>query len=228
MSVQQHLTAWLRQDGVQSFPDFCINLVIAFLLCTATARLFVRYGHTVSDRSRLARTFVLLGVVTTLVISIVSSSLALSLGLVGALSIVRFRTPIKEPEELVYLFLVIAIGLGLGGGRPFYTLVGFAVAAAVIVLHAWGRKDAPATAPNVLVLESEKLPAAQVSALSATVGKHFPSFSLLRLTEGEAGAELTFLVEAPSLEALVACKQEMEEGFSDVRIGYHHAGAFPS
>jgi len=46
---------------------------------------------------------------TMLVISIVKSSLALSLGLVGALSIVRFRSAIKEPEELVYIFLSMAI-----------------------------------------------------------------------------------------------------------------------
>ncbi len=56
----------------------------------------------------------MLTVITLLVISIVKSSLALSLGLVGALSIVRFRTAIKDPEELIYLFFSIAIGLGMG------------------------------------------------------------------------------------------------------------------
>ena len=48
---------------------------------------------------------------------IVKNSIALSLGLVGALSIVRFRAAIKEPEELTYLFLVIATGLGTGSGQ---------------------------------------------------------------------------------------------------------------
>ena len=57
--------------------------------------------------------------VTTLVIAVVKSSLALSLGLVGALSIVRFRTPVKEPEELTYLFFSIA--LGLAGCRTIYS-----------------------------------------------------------------------------------------------------------
>ena len=52
-----------------------------------------------------------------LIISIVKSSLALSLGLVGALSIVRFRAAIKEPEELVYLFFVISIGLSNGANQ---------------------------------------------------------------------------------------------------------------
>ena len=48
---------------------------------------------------------------TMLIISIVKSSLALSLGLVGALSIIRFRAAIKEPEELAYLFLAIGISI---------------------------------------------------------------------------------------------------------------------
>ena len=60
---------------------------------------------------------------TILIISIVKSSLALSLGLVGALSIVRFRTPIKEPEELAYLFISIAIGLGLGANQVLATVI---------------------------------------------------------------------------------------------------------
>jgi hypothetical protein len=59
-----------------------------------------------------------------LIITIVKSSLALSLGLVGALSIVRFRTPVKEPEELAYLFMAIAIGLGMGADYRLETSVG--------------------------------------------------------------------------------------------------------
>ena len=74
----------------------------------------------------------ILAVATTLIITIVKSSLALSLGLVGALSIVRFRAAIKDPEELTYLFLVIAIGLGLGANQPLLTVIGFLVAITVI------------------------------------------------------------------------------------------------
>ena len=54
-------------------------------------------------------------------IVIVKSSIALSLGLVGALSIVRFRTPIKEPEDLTYLFLSIALGVGYGSFQILIT-----------------------------------------------------------------------------------------------------------
>ena len=58
-----------------------------------------------------------LAIITTLVITVIKFSLALSLGLVGALSIVRFRAAIKEPEELVFLFLIISIGLANGANQ---------------------------------------------------------------------------------------------------------------
>ena len=74
-------------------------------------------SSSLTDKSQIANIIPLLSATTFLVILVVKSSLALSLGLVGALSIVRFRTPIKEPEELVYLFISIAIGLGFGSGQ---------------------------------------------------------------------------------------------------------------
>ena len=71
----------------------------------------------------------------TLIISIVKSSLSLSLGLVGALSIVRYRAAIKEPEELAYLFITIAIGLGLGANQQLPTIVAFAIIVTTIVVR---------------------------------------------------------------------------------------------
>ena len=68
-------------------------------------------------------------------IVIIKNSLALSLGLVGALSIVRFRAAIKEPEELVYLFLVIAIGLGCGAGQIKVITVG--ILTSLLIIYAY-------------------------------------------------------------------------------------------
>ena len=68
------------------------------------------------------------------IISIVKSSLALSLGLVGALSIIRFRTAIKEPEELVFLFIAITIGLGLGANQVKTVVLAFILIIGFIVL----------------------------------------------------------------------------------------------
>ena len=60
----------------------------------------------------------------------------LSLGLVGALSIVRFRTPIKEPEELAYLFLAIAMGIGLGANQRVITLIATVVILGLLAIRA--------------------------------------------------------------------------------------------
>jgi uncharacterized membrane protein YhiD involved in acid resistance len=82
-----------------------------------------------------AKNFVLIATTTMMIITIVKSSLALSLGLVGALSIVRFRAAIKEPEELAYLFLTIAIGLGFGAGQRIITIIALVAVYGIIILR---------------------------------------------------------------------------------------------
>ncbi|MFT5403877.1 MAG: hypothetical protein ACI9DF_002719 [Verrucomicrobiales bacterium] len=94
------------------------NFLILMVFCAASAylleRVYKRCGFSLSNRSDFSRNFILLACTTMMIITIVKSSIALSLGLVGALSIVRFRAAIKEPEELCFLFLAIGIGLGFG------------------------------------------------------------------------------------------------------------------
>jgi len=114
--------------------QFAINLILAAILAYMLKYLFISYASTSSNKKYFANNFILLAMTTMFIITIIKTSLALSLGLVGALSIVRFRAPIKEPEELVYLFLTIAIGLGLGAGQRLLTLVAFAMITIVIVI----------------------------------------------------------------------------------------------
>ena len=94
-----------------------IALVLCFLSSLVLKFVYEEKSSSLTNKSQLAHMLPILSVVIFLVISVVKSSLALSLGLVGALSIVRFRTPIKDPEELVYLFISIALGLGFGSGQ---------------------------------------------------------------------------------------------------------------
>mgnify|MGYP001441553895 CR=1 FL=1 len=100
-----------------SVLDILIRLFTGLLLSLLIVYHYNKNSNSLSDRNFFSRTFPLILMTTLLVISVVKSSLALSLGLVGALSIVRFRAAIKEPEELVYLFLIITIGLAAGAGQ---------------------------------------------------------------------------------------------------------------
>ena len=123
MQEQSFLTDLANQfsSGESSIVDFLINIFMTILLSYIIGLVYSKYGNSLSNRKKLMQTFVLISVTVMLVISIVKSSLALSLGLVGALSIVRFRTAIKEPEELVYFFVAIALGLGLGANQRVIT-----------------------------------------------------------------------------------------------------------
>ena len=107
--------------------SFILNIILIFVLTYLLGIIYRKYGNSISNRSSLASSFPLLGLSTMVVITVVKSSLSLSLGLVGALSIVRFRTPIKEPEELIYLFICIATGLAIGADQlmvAIFTLLG--------------------------------------------------------------------------------------------------------
>ncbi|MEX1023760.1 MAG: DUF4956 domain-containing protein [Planctomycetota bacterium] len=102
-----------------------LDLALVLVLGQLLAWHFRRYSPVLSNKRRIAPVLVFIAATTMLVITIVKTSLALSLGLVGALSIIRFRTPIKEPEELAYLFLAIALGIGLGADQRLVTTVLF-------------------------------------------------------------------------------------------------------
>ena len=106
-----------------SISTILLNLTVSVVLSIVLQFHFENFSSTLSGKKELSRIIPFLVLIVCLIISIVKSSLALSLGLVGALSIVRFRTPIKEPEELVYLFMCIAIGLGLGANQTGLTVI---------------------------------------------------------------------------------------------------------
>ena len=93
------------------------------ILVSFVSWFYKRYSQSLGGKTHIGSILPLIGLTVFLVITVVKSSLALSLGLVGALSIVRFRTPIKEPEELGYLFLTIAVGLGFGAGFKITTII---------------------------------------------------------------------------------------------------------
>jgi len=138
----------------ESVFGFLLNAILAIVLSTILSRLYLIYGKTYSDRNLMANTFVILSLTTMLVITVVKTSLALSLGLIGALSIVRFRTPIKEPEDLVYIFYSLAIGIGLGAGRKDFTILMSLIVFAFIILRA-KFKDKDDILPNLtLIIET--------------------------------------------------------------------------
>ena len=121
---KQNLQNFFLNSNIEiNFGNFFIALLLSLLLSFIVKLTYLKVGRALNDKDYFSDTFIPLAIITTLVITVVKFSLALSLGLVGALSIVRFRAAIKEPEELVYLFFVIAIGLANGANQFLLSII---------------------------------------------------------------------------------------------------------
>ena len=121
--------------------DFIYSIIISAILSILVQLFYMKYGKSFSEKFNFSKNFVILGITITIVITVVKSSLALSLGLVGALSIVRFRAAIKDPEELVYLFLIISIGLASGANQYKIAIFGTLIALLILFFyHSFSKK----------------------------------------------------------------------------------------
>ena len=117
-----------------NFDSFALSIFLSIFLSFLVQQFYIKFSTTLSNKIEFSKNFLVLAATTTIIITIVKSSLALSLGLVGALSIVRFRAAIKEPEELVYLFLVISIGLGCGANQLLIVTIGVLIILSLIFI----------------------------------------------------------------------------------------------
>ncbi|OHA14948.1 MAG: hypothetical protein A3A10_00920 [Candidatus Tagabacteria bacterium RIFCSPLOWO2_01_FULL_42_9] len=202
------------------FWGFALNLILAAVLSYFLSVFYVRYGYSLSNRRIFSRNFLLLTVITTLVITIIKSSLALSLGLVGALSIVRFRAAIKEPEELVYLFMTIAIGLGLGADQRFITVAAFFFILAVLrIKDLWltGKKDEPNLYLNVVLARSKE---ADLRHITDILKNHAQEVALKRFDETEEKLEASFLIKYDGYGNLDRTKSELRQLAPDIEISF--------
>ena len=196
--------------GTLAIDSLLINLAIGAVLAYIIVFHFVKFGAALSNREDLARVFPLLLLTTVLIISIVKSSLALSLGLVGALSIVRFRTPIKEPEELTYLFITIGAGLGLGASQTKATVVATLAILGFVSIFRW--KDRKKQNKNLFlsvdwINENEETSKKSLNLLNATLEKHATASDLRRFDTRDNHVEATYLLElseSGKLEDLIA------------------------
>lgn len=190
-----------------ALDSLVVNLLLSVLLASAVAWFYTQYGRSFSNRAKFANNLPALAMATVLIISVVKSSLALSLGLVGALSIVRFRTAIKEPEELIYLFIAIAIGLGLGADQRWPTLV----AIALILLYLYLRTLFTARPPrnNLYFNLSTADGNVTFTHINDILLRHLPAVELRRVDSQDHTLQTSYLVQVPNDRALVALMDDL-------------------
>ncbi len=199
---------------------FLFNLLLAGILAFILSQAYIRYGTSLSNRRAFAKNFMLIAMTTMFIITVVKSSLALSLGLVGALSIVRFRTAIKEPEELAFLFLVIAVGLGLGADQLLITTITILFIIAIIIIKSKATKKNILEQNFHLTISDYKPDSHMLSMVKNVILEHCSSAELKRFDESNEIFEATFNVNVDKIEDLITLKNDMKQISASIRVHF--------
>lgn len=200
--------------------EFIRNMAVGLVLAVMFAWLVRKSTRLVVDTTQYMPLFLLLIPTMILIITVIKTSIALSLGLVGALSIIRFRTPIKEPEELAYIFIAIAIGLGLGANQVLATVVGFAVVA-IVMLPAMFKRSAAARSHSAyidIVLSSESGAKFDMEVFTSILNEASLNYRIKRVTETSERNEITLQVPSLDMTTYEKVKNELSNRYQTVEI----------
>ena len=220
----------LTQSAPLSLTSLVINLGVGVFLSILLRLHFKYFGSTLSNREEFSQVCPFILLTTILIITVVKSSLALSLGLVGALSIVRFRTPIKEPEELAYLFIAIAMGLGLGADQRMATLVAGPLILIVMAVFKWSRKESKKK--NLyLSLDWRENPGKTENFLTQfnrVIEQHVLISDLRRMDVREGGLEATYFIDVENPDNLSKLVEDLQKTFSGIGVTFIDQNQMPS
>jgi hypothetical protein len=214
-----------------SIVSLMISLLLGVVLSIILSWHFKRFGSTLSNREDFANVFPFVLLTTVLIISIIKSSLALSLGLVGALSIIRFRTPIKEPEELAYLFMAIAMGLGLGANRIALTLVSSLSILTFMAIFKWKRNKVENKNLYLSIDWQDKggeNPEQYLERLNDILIKHLKKSDLRRFDARKESVEATYLVKIIDPNNLNKLVEELRRTFPEIGVTFIDQNNMPS
>lgn len=133
-----------------SFADVLVNILIS-LVCSFAISLIYRFTYRGPGYSEsFVDSIVFLSVITTIVIMIIGNNLARAFGLVGALSIIRFRTAIKDTLDIVYIFLALAIGMASGVGYHKLAIAGTVIIGTIFIIFSFKKSPLFLSRPYML------------------------------------------------------------------------------
>jgi len=197
MENNSYITDFVQNWSINGMQQLdIVTVLVNFFLCVFMSfllrRFYISRSFSLTGKSHIGSIIPILSTIVFLVILVVKSSLALSLGLVGALSIVRFRTPVKEPEELVYLFFAIAIGLGYAAGQVLVTTL--IVSLIMVMIYFWlsNRDIARTLEYNMIITWTKK--DLKFNDIINSISDYVNSVKLIRLDHHSSNHKAVLLV----------------------------------
>ena len=208
--------------------DLIIALTSSTVLTLVVAKLYMATHGGYSYSKSFLHTIVLVGVTVTLIMVVIGSDIARAFALVGAMSIVRFRTPVKDSRDLVFIFAAIAIGMACG--TQFHVFAGIFtlfIAALLLAFH-YGRFGELSSNGYVVKLRIDSSDREKVAALCGEMCRRYSIVSVNRLN----GADVEDVIYEIELKRGVTYKdlldrltQTVEPQSINVLVGEGHVNA---
>lgn len=197
------------------FAATMLSFVLSLLVVTT-----YRATHTGPSYSRSsAHTLVIMAVVTSVIMVIIGSNLARAFSLVGALSVIRFRSAVKDPRDVAFLYLSMAIGMAAGTG--FFAIAATLAGVCCGVIFLLDRFDVGAKSSNQYLLRLQvRSDGKDRAALEAVFGAHLSAFTLLAVESASAeSVELSYSVDLkPKADAPLMQALQAQEGVEHVTL----------
>jgi Domain of unknown function (DUF4956) len=221
--------ALTQGTGPQVTPlAFLMLMAVSLLSSLFISYLYVHFYSNRATGSQVHRAFPLLGISITAIFVTIQFSLPLSLGLLGALSIVRFRTPIKEPEEIGFIMLVIATSIAVATFKLAFVGIIFVVALAALFGQALTRRFMGAEADGTIVIS---LPTngrpADPAAITAVLRKRLPKAKLESVSQTDNETVVSYNFQGISDNALAGLQADLNAaaGPSTYNVFFNRPGA---
>ena len=185
---------------------------------------FYKYGDSMSSRKAFGNTILLITISVASLIAVVKSSLALSLGLVGALSVVRFRTAVKEPFNLAFILLAICIGISIGASQFLFalliTILGCAVTASLSKYS--NRFNNPGNVGDLDSISISLKRGADLDLLYSLFNNQVETYNIKNLTENSDGEiNITFRVSISNIKDLEKLRKNIRDVFEGSEFAFY-------
>jgi len=204
-----------------NYQHVVINLVLAFALSLAIALVYKATHKGLSYSQSFVMTLVMSGIVTAAIMMVIGSNIAFAFGAFGAFSLIRFRTAIKDARDMGYMFLVLAVGMGVGTNN--YTIAVVTTIIALLVMYILSRINFGAIRRFDFILSfSIDTRVNNDNTYKDVFAKYLKSSGILNIKSREQGhvLSLSFSVKFISESDTAACIEALErlEGISDVQL----------
>lgn len=219
-NIEQQLLSALQLSGPYTIPDMLINMALALVLGLLLASVY-RYTHKgLSYSQSFTLTIVMVTTIVAITLMAIESSLARAFALVGALSIIRFRTVVKDTKDTAFVFAGLAVGIAAGTSNHALAILGAVFICLVsLILH---RTNFGATADNQFMIRFIFDSSHDRSLYEKFLGSHCRSTSLLSVEPSQNGQYLATTIDIKLKRATDKNKFASEfarlAGISDVNL----------